>query len=66
MFFFIFMIFILNVFVDERDPKSSHTTHIHHGSFGVVKFCSLREVGRRGWEGRLMNGVRMKQMITFD
>ena len=30
------------------------------GSFGVVKFCSLRG------EGRLKNGVRMKHMITID
>ena len=35
-------------------------------SFGVVKFCSLRGEGRRGWEGRVMNGVRMKHMITLE
>ena len=29
-------------------------------SFWVVKFCSLRGEDRRGWEGRLKNGVRMK------
>ena len=36
------------------------------GSFGVVKFCILRGEGRKGWEGRLKNGVRMKHMITRD
>ena len=30
------------------------------GSFGVVTFCSLKGEGRRGWEGRLKNGMRMK------
>ena len=35
-------------------------------SFGVVKFCSLREEGRMGWEGRVKNGVRMKHMITLE
>ena len=45
--------------------------HIHtqytliNGSFGVVKFCSLRGEGKRGWEGGLKNGVRMKHMITL-
>ena len=34
--------------------------------FGVVKFCSLRGEGRRGWDGRIKNGVRMKHMITLD
>ena len=34
-------------------------------SFGV-KFCSLRGEGRRGWEGRVKNGVRMKHMITLE
>ena len=29
-------------------------------------FCSLREEGRSGWEGRVKNGVRMKHMITVD
>ena len=42
--------------VCERDAKSTHT----HDSFGVVKFCSLRGEGRRGREGELKNGVRMK------
>ena len=32
----------------------------------VVKFCSLRGEGGRGWEGRVKNGVRMKLMITLD
>jgi hypothetical protein len=37
-------------------------------SFGDAKFCSLRlrGEGRRGWEGRLKSGVRMKYMITVD
>ena len=39
-------------------------THKQHalisGSFGVVKFCSLRGEGKRGWEGSLKNGVRIK------
>ena len=39
-----------------------HNTH----SFGVVNFCSLRREGRRGWEGRLKNRVRIKHMITLD
>ena len=44
-------------------------THTQHaliiGSFGVVKFCSLRGEGRWGLEGRLKNGVRMKHVITL-
>ena len=34
--------------------------------FGVVKFRSLRGEGRRGWEGRVKNGVRMYNMITLE
>ena len=34
-------------------------------SFGVVKFCSLRGEGRRDWECRVKNGVKMKHMITL-
>ena len=34
--------------------------------FRVVKFCSLRGEGRRGWEGRVKNVVRIKHMITLD
>ena len=46
---------------------NTHTQHaLISGSFGVVKFCSLRGEGRRGWEGRPKNGVRMKHMITVD
>ena len=44
----------------------TRTTHTNYGLFGVVKFFSSREEGRRGWEGRLKNGVRMKYMITLD
>ena len=36
------------------------------GSFGVVHFFSVRGEGRKGWEGKLKNGVRMKHMITSD
>ena len=35
-------------------------------SFGVVNFCSLRDEGRRGYEGRLKNGVRLKHVIALD
>ena len=36
-------------------------------SLGVVKFRrSLRGEGRRGWESRVKNGVRMKNMITLE
>ena len=35
-------------------------------SFGVVEFCSLRGEGRRGWYGRVKNGVRIKHMITLE
>ena len=38
----------------------------HLGSFGVVKYFSLRGEGRRGWEVWLKNGVRMKHMFTVD
>ena len=55
-------------FLSRMYAKSSHThtTHTHQGSFGVLKFCGLRGEGRRGWEGRLKNGVRTKHMITVD
>ena len=44
-----------------------HTQHaLISGSFGVVKFYSLRGEGRRDREGRLRNGVRVKHMITLD
>ena len=35
-------------------------------SYGVDKFCSLRGEGRRGWEGRVKNGERVKHMITLE
>ena len=44
----------------------THNTHLINDSFGVVKFCSLRGEGRKGWEGRVKNGVRMKHMITLE
>ena len=47
-----------------KEMPNLHT--LIKGSFGVVKFCSLRGEGRWGWEGRLKNGVRIKHMITLD
>ena len=45
----------------------THTQHTFiSDSFGVLKFYSLRGEGRRGWEGRIKNGVRRKHMITLD
>ena len=45
----------------------THTQHtLIRVSFGVVKFSSLREEGRRGWEGRVKNGVRIKHMIKLE
>ena len=45
----------------------THTQHtIISDSFWVVKFCSLRGEGRRGWEGKIKNGVRMKHMIALE
>jgi hypothetical protein len=53
------ILFIMNV--KEMPNLHTHTQHaLISGAFGVVKFCSLRGEGRRGWEGRLNNGVRMK------
>ena len=46
-----------------KDTPNLHT-HTHLGSFGVVQLFSLREEGRRGREGWLKNGVRMKHMIA--
>ena len=42
----------------------SFNTNISHQLFDYkltssVKYCSLMGEGRRGWEGRLKNGVRM-------
>ena len=34
-----------------KDTPNLHTTNTHLGSFGVVKFCSLRGEGRKGGEG---------------
>ena len=38
---------------------TAHNTHSFMDPFRVVKFYSLRGEGRRGWEGRVKNGVRM-------
>ena len=55
------------MYVKEMPNFHTHTHNKHSlGLFGVVKFYSLRGEGRRGWEGRLKNGVRMKHMITLD
>ena len=44
-----------------------HTQHtLISDSFGVIKFCHLRWEGRRGWEGKVKNGVRLKHMITLE
>ena len=50
--------------VCERDAKSAHP--LISDSFGVVKLCSLRREGRRGWEDMVENKVRMKHMITLE
>ena len=51
----------------ERCQIYTHKQHtLNSGSFGVVKFCSLRGEGRRGSEGRLKNGVIMRHMIKLD
>ena len=52
----------------ERDAKSAHThtTHSHCDPFGVTKFCSLRGDGRRDWESRVKNGMRMKHIIALE
>ena len=44
-----------------KEMPNLHT--LINDSFGVVKFCSSRGEGRRGLEGRVMNGVRMKHNI---
>ena len=44
----------------------THTQHTFSDSFGVVKVCSLRDEGRRGWEGKVKNGVRIKHMIILE
>ena len=51
----------------EMPNMQTHTQHtLISVPFGVVKFCSLRGEGRRGWEDRVKNGVRMKHMITLE
>ena len=50
--------------VCERDAKSAHTEHtLISDSFRVVKFCSWRGEGRRGWKGRVKKEVRMKHIM---
>ena len=51
----------------EMPNLHTHTQRaLISSSFGIVKYCSLRGKGRREWEGRLKNVVRMKHMITLD
>ena len=49
-------------YVKEMPNLHTHSLVIH---LGVVKFCGLRGEDKRGWEGRIKNGVRRKLMITF-
>ena len=37
-----------------------------HSHTLVVKFCTSRGEGRRGWEGRVKKGVEMKHMIILE
>ena len=61
--------FILTLFTKIQGVEGKVSAHTQHtlisDSFGVVKFGSLRREGRRGWKGRVKNGVRMKHMITL-
>ena len=51
----------------KRYQICTHTQHtLINDSFGVVKFCSLKGEGRRGWEGMVKNGVRKKHMIILE
>ena len=44
--------------------KEMTNLHTHlFDPFRVVKFCSLRREGRRGWKDRVKNGVRLNHMI---
>ena len=52
------------MYVKEMPNLNTHT--LISVSFGVVKFCSLTEEGRRGFEGRVKNGVRIKHMISLE
>ena len=50
-----------------KEMPNLHTQHtLINDSFGVVKFCSLSEEGKRGREGRVNNGVRIKHKITLE
>ena len=48
-----------------KEMPNLHTHTLISVPFEVVKFSSLREEGRSGWEGRVKNGVRMKHVITY-
>ena len=60
--------YILSItYVKEMTNLHTRTQHtLISDSFEVVKFCRLRGEGRRGWEGRVKNRVRMKHMITLE
>ena len=54
------------MYVKKMPNLHTNTQHtLISDSFVVVKFCSLRGEGRRGWEGRVKNRVRIKNMITL-
>ena len=48
------------MYVKEMPNLHTQTTCTH------LALSSLGGEGRRGWEGRLKNKVRMKHMITLD
>ena len=55
------------MYLKMKPNLHTHTQHtLISDPFGVVKFCSLRGEGRRDWEHRVKNGVRMKHMIKVD
>ena len=50
-----------------NDIPNLHTQHtLISYPFGLVMFCSLRGEGRRDWESRVKNGVKMKHMFTLE
>ena len=57
---------IMNITFLSHIRKRCQITKHTHNTYSLGLICSLRGDGRRGWEARLKNGVRMKQMIIFD
>ena len=49
-----------------KEMPNLHTNTHSLGFIWGCKVLSLRGEGRRGWEARLKNGVRMNQMIILD